>query len=83
MSNWRQALLGDASFETHSQGEWYALINNYVTYQDGSLRIVFAYRNEGMLDNRIASLRDKAERILKRTDFDQEFTKVKITVEKV
>lgn len=61
--------------------KWHALINNYVTKREGSLHIVFIYRDEEMLDARIKSFRDKGERVLKRTDFDKEFSKVIITVD--
>jgi lipid II:glycine glycyltransferase (peptidoglycan interpeptide bridge formation enzyme) len=61
--------------------KWHALINNYVAKREGSLRIVFIYKDEEVLDNRIKRFRDKAERVLNRTDFDEEFSKVIITVE--
>jgi hypothetical protein len=61
--------------------KWHALINNYVAKRTGSLSIVFVYRDEKILDGRIKGFRDKAERILKRTDFDEEFSKVIITIE--
>ena len=61
--------------------KWHVLINNYVTKRQGSLNIVFLYRDEELLNRRIESLRDKAERVLKRTDFDEEFSKAIITVD--
>ncbi len=64
-----------------NNNKWHVLINNYVTKRQGSLNIVFAYKDEELLDARIKSFRDKAERVLKRTNFDEEFSKAIITVD--
>jgi hypothetical protein len=65
--------------EKRESEQLYAIINNYVTKREGYLHIAYA-GSEEFINTKMERLRDKAIRVLKRTDFDKEFEKVTIII---